>query len=206
MKEPLIEAIIALEWEMFQEVNNQGGRASCQEDASTFEVMRKAQAATRSKEMLTLYLQDLRRARAFGINQMTEKYARMMESTSPEDYQALKEALPGLSKEKKNVIKRIMELEKAFQADFSQTYPHLASHGRPATKESEPPGVASIETYLESELATYSEGTLECYLNDIETMRSLGINRAELEVYEMMRHYGFSNLQEAEAYSQRKRG
>ena len=36
-----IGEIIAMEWEMFQKVNEGGPRASCQEDKATFEGMRR---------------------------------------------------------------------------------------------------------------------------------------------------------------------
>ena len=38
-KDTLINAVIEMEWQMFDRVNNQGGRADCQDDAWTFYVM-----------------------------------------------------------------------------------------------------------------------------------------------------------------------
>ena len=51
-KEMEIEAIIRLEWKQFQGVHNEGGRASCQDDPKTFEIMRKSQFLTWDLEAL----------------------------------------------------------------------------------------------------------------------------------------------------------
>ena len=40
-KTEILEAIIQLEWNMFQKVRNTGGRAGCQDDWETFYIMRK---------------------------------------------------------------------------------------------------------------------------------------------------------------------
>ena len=42
-KERFIEAVVDIEWIQFQQVHNEGGRASCQDDRETFEIMRKSQ-------------------------------------------------------------------------------------------------------------------------------------------------------------------
>lgn len=65
-----------------------GGPASCQMRPDTFKIMRKSQAATWSDELLASYLEDLKTATREGRNIMTEKYARMMESTFPEEYRS----------------------------------------------------------------------------------------------------------------------
>ena len=42
-KEEWIDQIVALEWKQFQAVQNEGGRAACQDDWETFQIMRKSQ-------------------------------------------------------------------------------------------------------------------------------------------------------------------
>jgi len=77
----IIEKIISLEWEMFQRVENEGGRASCQDDPTTFYHMRKSQFSAWTEEICLSYLEDLRAAAKSGRNLVEEKYARMMAST-----------------------------------------------------------------------------------------------------------------------------
>lgn len=89
MRDELMSEIIKLEWDMFSHVSNVGGPASCQMRPDTFKIMRKSQAATWSDELLASYLEDLKTATREGRNIMTEKYARMMESTFPEEYRKL---------------------------------------------------------------------------------------------------------------------
>ena len=93
MRDELMSEIIKLEWDMFSRVSNVGGPASCQMRPDTFKIMRKSQAATWSDELLASYLEDLKTATREGRNIMTEKYARMMESTFPEEYRKLAASL-----------------------------------------------------------------------------------------------------------------
>ena len=74
-KERFIEAVVDIEWIQFQQVHNEGGRASCQDDRETFEIMRKSQFLAWTEEVLESYLQDLRDAWKEGWNLLTEKYA-----------------------------------------------------------------------------------------------------------------------------------
>jgi hypothetical protein len=41
--ENIIESIIRMEWEFFDKVENEGGRASCQDNWETFSKMRRSQ-------------------------------------------------------------------------------------------------------------------------------------------------------------------
>ena len=53
-KDPLIAAIIGAEWQMFDKVQNEGGRAACQNDARTFAIMRYSQFAPLPQDMADL--------------------------------------------------------------------------------------------------------------------------------------------------------
>ena len=106
MRDELMSEIIKLEWDMFSHVSNVGGPASCQMRPDTFKIMRKSQAATWSDELLASYLEDLKAATREGRNIMTEKYARMMESTFPEEYRKLAASLPSVDKETLQKINR----------------------------------------------------------------------------------------------------
>ena len=66
----LVASIVKTEWEMFQGVSNIGGRASCQEDLRTFEIMRSSQAASWSEATLESYLNDLKDAKSSGRNRL----------------------------------------------------------------------------------------------------------------------------------------
>ena len=48
----VIEKIIELEWNQFQAVHNEGGRASCQDDRETFDIMRGSQFADWPQNLL----------------------------------------------------------------------------------------------------------------------------------------------------------
>ena len=92
----LVDAVVTAEWEMFSNVQNVGGKASCQMDPKTFRIMRSSQMDNWDDELLGSYLEDLLNARLEGRNLVTEKYARMMESTFPEEYAQLADSLPPL--------------------------------------------------------------------------------------------------------------
>jgi hypothetical protein len=92
-KDELIDAIVQIEWPMFAGVNNEGGKAACQMDLATFRIMRISQYSAWGEELLESCLADLRAAQNQGRNLMTEKYARMMKTTFPDEY-SLRSILP----------------------------------------------------------------------------------------------------------------
>ena len=73
------ERIIKKEWNFFQQVENEGGRASCQEDPETFFIMRRSQFCAWPEELLNSYEADLTEAAAAGRNPLAEKYLRAEE-------------------------------------------------------------------------------------------------------------------------------
>ena len=71
MSQELIAQVVAQEWAMFNDVQNQGGRASCQNNPKEFEIMRSSQLKTWSDDVLKSYLNDLTTAAYMGRNMLT---------------------------------------------------------------------------------------------------------------------------------------
>ena len=130
MRDELMSEIIKLEWDMFSHVSNVGGPASCQMRPDTFKIMRKSQAATWSDELLASYLEDLKAATREGRNIMTEKYARMMESTFPEEYRKLAASLPPVLVQKLHLV--VSPFQAGFVQEFLRGLPSVRRQGNPA--------------------------------------------------------------------------
>ncbi|WP_346688138.1 DUF4125 family protein [uncultured Cloacibacillus sp.] len=92
--EELINEIIALEWAFFDKVQNEGGRAPCQDDFRTFCAMRASQYEAWDEATLSSWRGDLTAARAAGRNPLAEKYGYMMCIDAPEENRALAAQLP----------------------------------------------------------------------------------------------------------------
>jgi hypothetical protein len=196
-KEELINRIVEAEWKMFQDVPNIGGKASCQEDYRTFKINRYGQDSTWSEDVLESYLDDLNEAEKKKRNLLTEKYARMMKSTSPEEYAKIADLLPALSRETLSLVEEIIKIILDWEEEIKAKYPDIAKRGRPTYSSSDGLRVTSIETYLRGELPTYSFKTLKLYFENLKKQRSEKINASEIALEYMMRQYGFSSLKEA---------
>jgi hypothetical protein len=166
-RKELMNNILELEWDMFTNIKNIGGRASCQDDKPTFMIMRKAQADIWSMNTLISYLNDLKDAARNKMNLMAVKYAHMMKITFPGEYEQIKNELPKVSSRVHELASEIMKYHSKWAMEASVKYPMVFSLGRPIT-EADGKGVknASIDNYLHSELLTYSEATLELCLKD----------------------------------------
>ena len=125
-KNQLIKEIVEMEWQQFQNVHNEGGRASCQDDKETFEIMRNSQFLVWNEEVLKSYLADLQDAWADGWNLLTEKYARMMESTAPKEYEAFRDILPKRSEERICLQEEVIQAGNCVGEDFARRYRSLA--------------------------------------------------------------------------------
>jgi hypothetical protein len=196
-KEDLIDRIIEAEWKMFQKVPNIGGRAACQDDLKTFRIMRAGQAASWSEATLESYLDDLHEAESSGRNLLTEKYGRMMRSTSPSEYARIEHLLPPVDPKALGLIEQIVETVLEWEQELLEKYPCIIKRARPLFSRDDDLGVTSMETYLRGELSTYSLRTLELYLDHMQKEQSENINGSAITLLYMVKQYGFASLEEA---------
>ena len=195
-KNLLIENIISLEWEAFDKVDNEGGRADCQDDFETFYIMRKSQYLTWNVSMLQSFLKDLKEAKIKGWNLISEKYARMMESTCKEEYDKLVDKLPQVSAEKRALVEQIVAIQVAFMEQFSEEYPNVAQNARVIHTSEDTFFRTSYETYLRGELLTYSDETLKLYGEFIVSLAREKKNLAKMIMENTAKMYGYANLSE----------
>ena len=196
-KTELTQNILDREWNMFQQVQNIGGRACCQDDEATFRLMRGAQFAAWNEAMLTSYQNDLIHAEETGENLLSEKYGYMMKSTHPDEYEQIRELLPPVSEEKEKLVEEILAIEIRQTGKFRDMYPNLGKCGRPLTT-AEDSGEASVETYTRGELLTYSMETLELYLTHLRKLDQSKILFPLLVMKATVRASGYFTLDEAE--------
>jgi len=196
-REDMIDRIIEAEWKMFQDVPNIGGRAVCQDDLETFRIMRAGQSAGWSDATLESYLDDLNEAKRSGRNLLTDKYARMMRSTSPSEYARIEHLLPPVDPEAIELIEQIVRIVLEWEEDLLEKYPYIIKRGRPLSSREDSIGVTSMETYLRGELSTYSLRTLKLYLDHIQKEQSENVNGSAVTLLYMMKQYGFDSLEEA---------
>ena len=192
-----ISRIVDMEWNMFQNVNNIGGRASCQEDYDTFKINRYSQAENWSEAALKSYLADLEQADRDGRNLLSEKYARMMASTSPSEYERIAHLLPLLDDEILSLVDKITNIVIEWEEAVANTYPYIAKRGRSLRSSQDTPFATSVETYLRGELMTYSQRTLELICEHYLQQKSAGLNGSEIILDRMVKRYGYGSLREA---------
>jgi len=159
----LVNKVVEAEWKAFDEVQNEGGRASCQDDWNTFSKMRKSQYMTWSVEMLESFLDDMENAKARGWNLITEKYGRMEASTAPEEYAKIEASLPPRDERTRAIVEEIVKVQVRFMEELADDYPKVANTARSIHTYEDSQWNTSYETYLRGELLTYSEKTLALY-------------------------------------------
>ena len=195
----LIDKIVTLEWNAFDKVINEGGRASCQDDFSTFSVMRKSQYMLWSREMLESFIDDFETANAKGWNLITEKYGRMEESTAPAEYAKIKDSMPKIPDEKKQIIEAIVAIQVGMMEDFAREYPKSASEARSIHTSEDTVDNTSYETYLRGEISTYSDRTLELYGRFVAEYAAAGKNIAKETITNSALLYGYKSLDHMES-------
>ena len=195
-KEKIIEKILEKEWKYFSNLNNIGGRADCQDNREDFIIMRKSQWETFNEETLLSYLEDLNSKN----NPLFQKYAQMMKYNSPEEYEKIKDILEKASDEKTDLVNKIMFIYMEWEKEFFERYPIFSSMGRPLYSSEDDNIETSIETYLRGELLSYSEKTLELYLNYVIDNKEKNINLAIKNMDNLARMQGFNDSDDVEAY------
>lgn len=198
-KEQLIFDIANAEWELFQLVQNTGGRASCQNDSDTFFKMRMSQWMVFSKETLESYMDDLQKAAKEGRNPIFEKYGFMMETTYPEEFEEIRDHLPKVSKEAEQMIDEIAKIHVKWDRQVYEKYPHIRENGRVfQSSEDSIINGSSSESYLRGEYKTYSLKTLKLIYEQVKEADRKGENLLQQIVENEVKFYGYQSLEEAE--------
>lgn len=197
-KTELVDALVELEWKAFGKVENLGGRANCQDNFNTFSVMRKSQYLAWPEHLLESFYADFVEANEKNWNLITEKYGRMMESTVPEEYEAIKSKFPEVSEKKRAIADQIVEIQVEWMEEFAKEYPCMASNARSIRSATDTPYNTSYETYLRGELLTYSDRTLGLYGSWIVELSKAGTNLAKEIMTNTALLYGYASLDAAE--------
>lgn len=197
--EQVMSDLLDLEWEMFHSVQGIDGPSACQQDRRTFEIMRSSQLRGWSNEVAESYLDDLRQAKAQGRNLMTEKYARMMEYTSPCEYRRIAPSLSMLEPEAESLVERILQMSVRWMEEVAAKFPYVGAQGRSIRSSGDTVHSPSFETYTRGELATYSLKTLRLLERHCVHMADVGKNPAEVILRHTVAQYGYPSLERAEA-------
>lgn len=192
-------SIAKAEFEAFDKVQNEGGRASCQNNWPTFKVMRMSQYMTWNEDMLLQYLYEFQTNFANGRNMIEEKYARMMESTAPDAYAEFADRLPEISGQKKAIMEQIIELQVRWMEEFAQEHPKLAQNARIIHTDEDLPYDTSYETYLRGELGTYSDKLIQMYGRYVVEYARNGKSVAREIMANTISFYGYKSFEEAES-------
>lgn len=196
--EKLVEKIIEVEWQQFQLVKNEGGRAACQDDWTTFQIMRESQFINWPLKILESYAKDLMVAMDKNWNLVFEKYARMMKSTVPEKYKEVEAILPPISEERVKRMEKTIAIQTKWLEDFALEYPNLMEAARYVHTSEDTEYETSSETYLRGELASYSEETEKMYSEFIEKLQTEGKDFVVMTYEHMVKRYGYQSIKDAE--------
>ena len=197
-KEKLVDAIVEAEWNQFQYVHNEGGRAECQDNPGTFKIMRSSQFLAWDVPVLESYLSDLKEGEATGWNLITEKYARMMEHTDPVKYKELAPHLPKLNSQRILLQEAIISIMVQWTKELHEKYPALAGNSRNRLSSDDTKWNTSSETYLRGEISTYSDATLKEYTKMVQKALKDGRNIVSDILENTVHMYGYKSFEDAE--------
>lgn len=192
------DLLVQTEWEQFQKVHNEGGRASCQDDPETFFLQRRSRLVVWNEEMIDSWYQDLKAAEAEGRNLLAEKYAWMMRQTDPGEFERIRHLLREPSETAKKQIEELVTLQVGWMEEYKEKYPYLATGNRAIHSSEDLPYLTSFETYLRGELYTYSEKTVHTTLDRMRRLKQEGHNLAILIMDATAKAYGYTDIAAAE--------
>ncbi|SEF75817.1 Tetratricopeptide repeat-containing protein [Eubacterium ruminantium] len=195
--------IAKVEFRAFDSVNNEGGRAECQNNWPTFRIMRMSQYLTWTKEMLVQYLTDFEGVIAEGRNMITEKYGYMMETTAPNEFKRIKDKLPPVPESKRVLVRELTKIETGWMEEFAEKYPNLSQNARLIHTNEDIGWNTSSETYQRGELYSYSDKMLLMYGRFIAGLCKMGINLTMKIMENTVKMYGYKNLDDAEEKSKK---
>lgn len=180
--EDRITHLIVLEWNAFDKARNADGRTACQDDWTTFQLMRRSQYMTWTDEMLQSFTADFKAANSCGRNLIAEKYGWMMETTAPDEFAQIQSLLPVVPIEKRTIVNEIVKIQVGWMEELAAMQPDVAERMRSIHTDEDTPSNTSYETYLRGELLTYSDATLMLYGHFIAELAAEGKNLAQMTV------------------------
>ncbi len=189
MSEKYTDEIVKIEFDLFDKVQNEGGRASCQDDFETFQIMRGAQFDSWNEEMRASYLDDLKSTKQDGRNLVMEKYAYM----SGYGYMGEEDDII----EKQTLLMKIMSVMNEDTYNMRLKYPKMSMHARPFGDQGESSAV-SVDRYLLCELMTYSVRTLRLYNDYLTELKGEGKSLPVMTLNNTVKAYGYKDLDDAE--------
>ena len=145
------------------------------------------------------FLADMKQAGDNGWNLITEKYARMEESTAPDHYAQIADKLPDKDDKTKAIVEEIVKIQVGFMEDFAEDYPKVAGTARKIHTYEDTPFDTSYETYLRGELLTYSPKTLELYGRYVVDHVNKENNIAKEIMTNTALLYGYRSLEDLES-------
>lgn len=180
-KQKMVKKIIEIEWDMFSNLNNIGGRADCQNNRVMFDLMRKSQYFAWNCDLINSYYNDLIKAKENNYNLLWIKYAFMEETVDPNHFKLIKDNLPILSLKMINLREAIVSVQLEMLEEYSKD--NDISKMRTINTNSDKYNNASYETYLRGELSSYSENTLYLYASYLANLSKENKNIVELTLY-----------------------
>jgi len=174
----VIGEILDIEWTMFSSVKA-SEKNTCQEDEKTFRLMRWMSYSVFDETLLQSILLNLKTAKEFGRNLMTEKYARMEEKISPLSTNPL--------------IQKIASVEVNCMKEVAEKYPTTFGSNK-----------EGFGKYTKCELETYSDLTLQLYYNALLEYEKDGINIVEERYNNLFRKLGYDSVADKESQEKAK--